>query len=155
MGPLWLVVGGYCPRQRRVNDLNSTMPRVATQEEVHGGRWHDCTVDQTLCGRWQTSMRSRRKSRTMMLAQCLQSWLKLAGRYFVEIALALSGSLPILGKFTTLVIQGSLAITLFLSSIIYSIFRIRTSIEKVDELSARVNSLLNTRSPQIPLIATT
>src|SRR6266481_3270725 len=86
----------------------------------------------------------------MKLAQRLQSWLKIAGRYFVEIALALSGFLAILGKFATLGIQGSLAITVFLSSIIYSIFRIRTSIEKVDELSAGVNSLLIEHSLNYP-----
>lgn len=86
----------------------------------------------------------------MKFAERVQVWFKLTGRYFVEIGLAVSGFLAILGKFTTLGIQGSLAITIFLCSIIYSIFRIRTSIEKIDELSASINSLLLEHSLNYP-----
>jgi len=39
---LWLVAGGYCPGQQRVNDLNSTstMPRVATRRKFKEFRAH-------------------------------------------------------------------------------------------------------------------
>jgi hypothetical protein len=83
-------------------------------------------------------------------SQRLQTWLKVAERHLVEIALGISGFLGIVGKFSTLGIQGSLAITIFLSSIIYSIFRIRTSVEKVDELSSRINALLLEHAAQYP-----
>jgi hypothetical protein len=86
----------------------------------------------------------------MKFTERVKVWFKLAGHYFVEICLAVSGFLGILGKFTTLGIQSSLAITIFLCSIIYSIFRIRESIEKIDELSASVNSLLLEHSPNFP-----
>jgi len=43
-----------------------------------------------------------------------------------------------------------LAITIFLGSLIYSIFRIRTSIEKIDDLSKRVESLLIEHSLHYP-----
>lgn len=60
-------------------------------------------------------------------------WLRFAGRYLVEIVLVLSALWAIIQRFGSVAPQVSIALTVFLASTIFAIYRIRTSVEEIDK----------------------